>query len=173
MRKFSLKQNFNVESNINNENLELLYHIGRKNPYNIQKISPIRKVDKSLNFSGFVKLGKLNLQRALGKNRYSLSLIKKVFHVSQYKHMNEIELRCEYFINKSHHIFIQANEFARDFNRNLPDYLDSFQSEISKKIAPYHIKLCYTFYNSDDIKQSEIKNYLKVILREIENIETK
>ncbi|HIT77433.1 MAG TPA: hypothetical protein IAD47_01420 [Candidatus Limihabitans stercoravium] len=171
MRKFSLIQSFpGVRAkDVNSENLKLFECIGNNNQYHISKISPTRKVSKNLSFSGMVKLGLLNLQKSLGKSKYSLTLIKKAFGLKEVIEFGNVKHKCQFFLGKSHEVFLKAYDLVGIFNRQFPTNSGKILKEqISKDIAPCHMLMCYTFYNLNSVTSDEVKDYLKMMLKEIE-----
>ena len=160
-----------------NESTSILYHIGQLNPYKLTKLSFGRKVSLNMSYYATVKLGKLNIQRALGKNKFSLTSIGKAFvlkKLSYDKEQNKTLLECKFIINKSHKIYIKAYELADGFERIIANQLASnLNTTCSKISAPYHIDTCYTYYNLSTVKNQQLKDYLKKILKEVDNFEAK
>ena len=171
----ALKSNFdgNIQSCI--ESTSILYYIGQLNPHNITKFPSGRKVTLNMSYYAVVKLGKLNIQRELGKYKFSLTAIGKALEVKKLSYNKEDDtsfLQCKFIINKSHKIYKKAYELANGFQRKISSKLDKdLNTECAKLSAPYHIDICHTYYNAENLKSHQLKEYLKKILKEVDNFE--
>lgn len=173
----TLKSSFDGKIDSCIESTSILYYIGQLNPHNITKFPSGRKVTLNMSYYATVKLGKLNIQRELGKYKFSLTAIGKAFELRKLSYNEEKDktvLECKFIINKSHKIYIKAYQLAEGFERTISAQLDkNLNTECSKLSAPYHVDTCYTYYDLSALKSHQFKEYLIKILKEVDKFEAK
>lgn len=176
MRSEKLSQSFDGKIIAAFESKLILYWIGQSYAHEITKLNHRKKTSTEMKYRDYIKLGILIIQRELGKNKYSKRAIKRAFAIgSNYDTTsNKSYITCNFIINKSHNIFKKAYELKGDIEHEIDTALaKTLHTECSKRIAPYQINTCYTYYNSDILRNQQLKEYLKVILKEVDNFEAK
>lgn len=178
MKKFALDCCINDKVLLEQKSQLVLYTIGILNPFKIKKFSSGRKVPNQLNYNDLINLGKLNLQKKLGKGKYSLRTIDRIFRLYDVKYCSQTKkthFKTLYFFDKSHEAFLKAYDLIKNEDVKISAFFNGIlKSDISKKVAPYHIYCCLIHYNNIyGINCIKIKNYIEQILEEVSEIEKK
>lgn len=176
MRKQNLVKVFSSPINLQEQSHCVLYYIGLNNPKKISKINNKKIEIEDLTYYQYIKLGILNLQKELkNKNKYTKTKIRNTFKLGFYKKevKDFIAVKTYYYVKESYEILKKAYDLLdkHAFNRNLNnDVLIDVHTQISELVAPYHISTSYAFIHNNNIN-TELKNYLKLLLKEFENYE--